>query len=96
MIINNTKGKELLQKFGYGIRKFNSTYEKASKYNAQLCEPSELKLEREKVFRKYSKGYATLERWYRRKSFPIQVRRKIIRCMPQAIKKIIKRVFHRG
>lgn len=95
LIINNSQGREMFERFGSGILYFDSTYEKAAKYNAQLNRPSELKPERKKVFIIYAKGYANLEKWYQHRLLFVKLKRVVIRMIPKFVKRIIKSILHR-
>lgn len=94
LIINNEKGKELIDKYGKNIEKYSSTYEQTSKYNAQLSKPSLLKQEREIVLRIYlDKGYDDIEKWYKKRLSRIKFRRKIRAMIPRKVKDVVKKMF---
>lgn len=95
MIINNKKGLVLLNKYGKGIDKWSSEYDKASKYNAQLRRPSEFKPQREIVFSLYKKGYAELEAWYQKELRKTIRMRKIRAAIPSPIKKMARRLVNK-
>ena len=94
LIVNNEKGKKLLQ-MSSDIIVFSSTYEKAQRYNGQLREPSRLKPERETVLRLYRSGYENIEKWYRRRLIKIRAFRGIRKVVPVPVKKAIKNVLKR-
>lgn len=91
LIINNPKGRELVNRFGSGIKRYKSSYENAAKYNAQLKKPSALKEERAEVLALYKEGYDKVEKWYRKRLRPIKFKRKIRALIPKPVKNIIKK-----
>lgn len=93
LIVNNERGKVLLEQYGNGICRELSTFENASKYNGQLKHPSVRKPEREIAFQKYADGYEVLDKWYRRKQFPIKVKRAIRAAIPRTIKNMVKTIY---
>lgn len=93
MIVNNKQGRKLLDQFGSGIERRESSFENAAKYNGQLTHPSVLKPERTIVLQKYAKGYETLERWYRKKMIPIKIERTIRAAIPRDVKDFVKSVL---
>lgn len=96
MIINNFHGRQMMQKYGNGIQYFESSYENVAKYNGQLSRPSNLKPEREKVFKIYrDDGYAGIESWYIRKMLPVRIKRMIRKSIPAPVKKIIKNIVQK-
>ena len=95
MIVNNDKGKALLSKYGYGIKRWKSSYENASKYNRQLTAPSQLKEERNIVLELARKNYKALDRWYKKRLIPIKIRRKIRVSIPGFIKNILKKLLNK-
>lgn len=95
LIINNEQGQRLVEAFGSGIEKRESSFENAARYNGQLKHPSVLKPEREIALRKYAKGYDVLDRWYRRKLFPIKVKRTIRAAVPRTVKDWMKSIVKR-
>lgn len=95
MIINDSRGKEMLKRYGHKVLAITSSYENAARYNAQLKKSSILKKERTKALDLYSKGYNKLERWYQRKLFFIKTQRAIIKKVPKPIKKFAKTVLKR-
>ena len=66
-------------------------YENAAKYNGQLKESSKCPKEREIVLKKYKKGYQYVEKWYRRKQIPINVKENIRKRIPSFIKKFVRK-----
>lgn len=93
LITNNAHGSTLIDLYGDGIKKWQSTYEKAAKYNAQLLHPSLPKDERDTVFSLYEKGYAHVESWYQRRLRVVKLKRYIISLVPKRVKRAIKRVL---
>jgi hypothetical protein len=95
LIINNSKGRRLLEEFGSGIVKWESTYEKASKYNRQLIAPSQRKPEREMVLSLCRENYSKVDKWYHRRLRPIKIRRAIRAAVPRSVKNLIKKVLRK-
>ena len=93
MIINNSKGAELLNAFGSGIKYWSSSYENASKYNRQLTTPSLLKGERTIVLSLAHKNYKAVDNWYHKRLIPIIIKRNIRAAIPRPIKRFIKSIF---
>ncbi len=91
LIVNGEKGRALLDRYGGGIRRFPSSYDKAARYNRQLTAPSEPKAERDTVLALARKDYLAVERWYRRRLRPIKVKRALRRMVPRWAKKLVKR-----
>ena len=75
LIVNGEKGRVLLDRYGDGIRRFPSSYDKAARYNRQLTASSEQKAERETVLALARQDYGTVETWYRRRLRPVKVKR---------------------
>lgn len=95
MIINNNHGKEMLKRFGEGIKRWPSTYENAAKYNGQLKAPSVMKPEREKVLALYKDGYDKVERWYQHRLLLIKARRMIVHIIPKPFKQAIRMIIRK-
>ena len=95
LIVNNPRGQQLLAAFGTGIRRWESSYEQASRYNRQLTAPSARKPERETVLALCREGYEKADLWYRRRLRPIRIRRAIRAAVPRPIKNLIKKVLRR-
>ena len=93
LVINNEQGKKLMKKYGQGVALFESTYEKASQYNAQLKQPSCMKKEREVVLELKKQGYEEIERWYQKRLSRIRFIRKIRAMIPKWIKKGIRKIL---
>lgn len=95
LIVNNPKGKQLLERYGKGILRWESSYENAAKYNRQLTAPSALKPEREVVLALSREGYDKVDVWYRRRLRPIKVKRAIRAAVPRPIKVLIKKMLQK-
>ena len=95
MIVNNSKGLELLDTFGTGIKCWTSSYENASKYNRQLTAPSILKKERTIVLNLARQNYKVVDRWYRKRLIPIIVKRYLRAAIPRPVKNFIKGILHK-
>ncbi len=93
LIVNTNQGERLLEQNGSGIKKWESSYENASKYNGQLLHPSMLKPERETVKDLYQDGYEQVEVWYQRRLRKIKWARQLRSLVPQPLKKIIRLIL---
>lgn len=93
LVINNEQGKKLVEKFGQGIEKFESTYEKAATYNAQLKQASKMKEERKIVLELKKQGYEQIEKWYQKRLSKIKFKRRIRIMVPKWVKKIVRKIF---
>ena len=95
MIVNTEQGKKMMEQYGREILTWHSTYEKASKYNQQLLQPSKKPTERDEVFTRYHQGYAEVDKWYRARLRPIKFRRTVVRMIPKGIKQTVKKLIKR-
>lgn len=95
LIVNDAQGQKMISLYGNGIEKRVSTFENAARYNGQLKHASVLKPEREVVLKKYSMGYAAVDKWYRRKMIPIRIQRRIRAAIPRRAKDAIKKILKR-
>ncbi len=95
MIINTEKGKALFQASS-GIAAYPSTFEKASRYNAQLLHPAERKPERDRVLQMSHRGYGEVEEWYQRRLQKIRRRRKLRARIPKWIKRAVRKIVPRN
>ena len=93
MIVNNSRGQVLLEKYGSGICRWASTYENASKYNHQLTNPSVMKPERVEALALSREQYEKVESWYRCRLRPIKIRRAIRAAVPRPIKDLAKKIL---
>lgn len=93
LIINNKQGKKLIEKYGQGIKMWESTYEQASKYNAQLKQASCMKDERAVVLEMQKHGYEEIERWYQKRLAKIKFIRKLRAMIPKWVKKVVRRIL---
>lgn len=93
IVVNNKQGNNLLKKHGQGVLKWESTYAKASKYNAQLIRSSMLKPERKKVFELYEQGYDKIEKWYQKRLAKIKLERKIRKMIPKSLKRVVRKII---
>ena len=96
LIVNNERGRKLLEQFGRGIRRWPSTYEQAAKYNRQLTAPSDPKPQRREVLALSREGYEKAERWYRRRLRPIKIKRAIRGAIPRPVKDLLKKICRIG
>lgn len=95
MIVNNPKGSRMLELYGNGIRRWESAYENAAKYNRQLTAPSSRKPERETALSLAREGYENVERWYRRRLRPIKLKRAVRSAIPRPVKDLMKKLLRR-
>lgn len=93
MMVNNDKGRELVAIYGHGINCWQSTFEKAAKYNRQLTAPSVLKPERDIVLKLARNNYAELDKWYRKRLRSIRIKRAIRQSVPRPVKNIVKSII---
>lgn len=94
LVVNNKQGENLVGKFGQGIHLWESAYESAAQYNAQLRCASGMKAEREKVFALYGEGYERVDKWYQRRLLFLKCKRKVIELIPSSCKKMIKKCLY--
>lgn len=95
LIVNNEKGRLLLERYGNGIRKWVSSYENASRYNRQLTASSVMKPERAEVMALSREDYEKVERWYRRRLRSIKIRRAIRAMVPRPVKNALKAIVNK-
>ncbi len=95
LIVNSPKGRELLKRYGKGIRRWESSYENASKYNRQLTAPSPMKPERQTVLALSREDYEQVEKWYRRRLRPIQIKRALRGAVPKPVKRFLRRLLRK-
>lgn len=95
LIVNTDRGMMLL-KSAPEIRLYESSFEKAKKYNGQLREPSKLKPEREIALALYREGYDRLEKWYRRRLLAVRIKRGIRRAVPKWVKRGVRKLIGRN
>lgn len=93
LIVNNETGRAILDRYGGGILRFPSSYDKAARYNRQLTAPSAKKAERETVLALAREDYGALERWYRCRLRPIKIKRSLRRMVPRWAKNLIKKLI---
>lgn len=93
MIVNNNHGEKLIEDFGSEISTWSSSYENAARYNGQLQHSSVLRKERKLIFQLYQKGYASIDKWYWKRTRPIIVKRKIRSMIPKFVKNSIKNMI---
>lgn len=87
VLLNSQKGMDLWEECSKKTFYFESTFEKASNYNQQLCRPSKMGKNRLKIFAKYKEGgYEAVEKFYG----PILKRKKIFSLLKKSIPEPIK------
>lgn len=93
VIVNNVQGKELLNKFGFGLLLIKSDFEKAAKHNGQLNGPCALtKIKREKYLNVYKYlGYIGVKKVWLKEIGTLRYSINIIKpYMPNKLKVVIK------
>lgn len=96
LIVNNEQGKQLIEKYGQDIEMWESAYEQAARYNAQLKQPSCMKKEREVVLKLQKQGYEKVEKWYQKRLAKIRFERKIRAMVPKWVKRYIRMLLERN
>lgn len=67
IIINTSKGKQILEMYGIELEKRDSDFDKVAKHNHQLNEPSKETKEREKILEIYAnEGYEKVDNFYKK------------------------------
>ena len=94
LIVNTDRGMRLLKSVPE-IRLYDSSFEKAKRYNGQLREPSKLKPERETALALYREGYERLEKWYRRRLAIVRIKRGVRRAIPKWVKRGVRKLMGR-
>lgn len=93
LIVNNDQGEKLIEKYGQGIEIWESSYEKASRYNAQLKQPSCMKDERTIVLKLQKQGYEKIEKWYQKRFVKIKLIRRLKAMIPEWIKMFARKIY---
>lgn len=92
LIVNNSKGTELLDKYGQNIELYKSSIEKIKKYNSQLNFPHKKPEDSEYIYLKYTKdGYEAIEKEFQKKYGNICII-KIKNRLKYFIKKVLGRI----
>lgn len=95
LIVNNSRGRQLIKKFGTGIETWKSTYEQAALYNRQLLAPVPQKPEREIVLSRCRQDYEKVDKWYCRRLRVIKIKRSIRAAVPKTVKNLIRKVLRK-
>lgn len=67
VIVNNSKGKEIIKKYGKDIYFKESSFEKVANHNEQLCNPSRISKNRNKILNIYKNGgYKAVDKYIKR------------------------------
>lgn len=94
LIINNDKGKKLLEDYGKGLYIVKSSYENASKYNGQLKYHSKRTNAVDTVKKLYSsQGYKALENRHYKWLIKYKFKRKIIALIPKGLKDFRRKIL---
>lgn len=65
ILVNTDKGAKMIEKFGNGLLKIQSSSKKVARYNRQLNYPSKPSSNRKKIFDLYKEnGYEAVQKWY--------------------------------
>jgi coenzyme F420-reducing hydrogenase beta subunit len=96
MIINDNRGKELLENFGSKIYRWESTFDDIAKKNASLRHPRIRNPKRDDVFKLYmSGGYKKVEKWYIKKMAPFLIGQFCWGYVPKKIKIILLKIINK-
>ncbi|MBE6149304.1 MAG: 4Fe-4S dicluster domain-containing protein [Firmicutes bacterium] len=91
-IINNTKGKKLIDEFSQGLLILESEFEKIQMHNKQLNKPSEYNSNRELVLKLYkNNGYGSVDKWYKKNKGIEYYIKRMWYFLPYNLRKIVKR-----
>lgn len=90
LVINNKKGKELIGLYGRQLSLWESSYEKASRYNGQFTRPSTEPEKRKQVLDCITNDFVKLEQQYKKKLRKKKIKRTIRRTIPKPVKQAIK------
>ena len=101
VMVNTDKGEKLIKKCKEEFWIYESSIEKASKYNEQLKHPSIKGDNREYIFSLYrKKGYAAVDKWYirsKKKQNKIEwLKYHVHNDIPEPIRKVIKKIVKKG
>jgi len=92
ILVNNDKGKNLIDKYGENIKSFESNFEKVSKHNAQLTRASKVTDSREYILEQYkTKGYKSVNKYYWKKNFKKIMIKKCWYRLPLKIRSKLKK-----
>lgn len=92
LIVNNEQGRRLLEKYGQGIERYASSYDKAARYNGQLLHACDRKKERDRVMVLAGQGYEQVEKWYQRRRIRSRIQRKLRSMVPGKVKYGIRKL----
>ena len=92
IIVNNDKGKCIIEKFSGNILLKSSKFEKISIHNHQLVSPIKCNPKREIILNLYkNNGYKAVDKWYRNDNKINYIIKSLWYKMPYGIRKIIKK-----
>lgn len=95
IIVNSTKGQEVLHSLKGALLLDESSYEKVSRRNAQLLRPSPKGKFRETIFGLYhEKGYEAVDRFYRKHYKKQRIIHSVFSKLPFGLKSIIQKLIH--
>lgn len=94
LLVNNSRGEELISKFGTKLRLINSTFEQVARYNEQLNKPSKPRGDREKILNIYRQlGYKGVENYFQNEmKFKIFVV-KVLNKLPLSVRQFLKNAY---
>lgn len=97
LLINNERGKKIIDEYGEGLAMYPVEIEKIMKINTQLREPACHTVERDKILSIFSNdGYATIEKMFQRKKIIRKIKRGIKKIVPKPIKKVLKQLMKKS
>ena len=92
LVINNGKGRDLINTYGINLKLERSSYENASRYNRQFVQPSSMPEGRERILKNYHNGYPEVEKDYQAKLRIRKLKRRIRAAVPKSIKTAIRKI----
>ena len=95
LVINNEKGRQLIEKYGQNALMHESSYESASRYNRQFVQPAVMPEGRDHIFEQFRTSYESLDCEYKAGLRKRKLKRKIRAAVPKSIKKSIKSLLKR-
>lgn len=91
LVLNNKKGKELINAYGNDLQMKISSYENASKYNRQFLRPSAMPEGRDALLENFRKNYEIIDKQYKSELRIRKLKRKLRAAVPKPIKRIIRK-----
>lgn len=92
LVVNNQKGKEIIEKYCKNLKIYNSNYNNVTSGNDQLNSPSKHPNDRLQILNSYKeKGYKEIEKIYRKSRNLKYYIKKIYKLFPDKLKRILKK-----